>query len=38
MKRDMDPGVRARLPVVLAIMHMSWGVGFLVGLGERSED
>ncbi|WCC79395.1 glycosyltransferase family 2 protein [Cutibacterium equinum] len=38
MKREMDPGVRARLPLVLAVMHMSWGAGFLVGLGERSED
>ncbi|MCQ8210558.1 glycosyltransferase family 2 protein, partial [Cutibacterium acnes subsp. acnes] len=33
MKRDLDPGVRARLPLVLAIMHMSWGAGFLVGFG-----
>ncbi|GAE76575.1 dolichol-phosphate mannosyltransferase [Cutibacterium acnes JCM 18918] len=38
MKRDLDPGVRARLPLVLAIMHMSWGAGFLVGLGDRAND
>lgn len=32
MKRDMPPGVRARLPLVLAVMHFSWGSGFIVGL------
>ena len=38
IKRDLDPGVRVRLPMVLAMMHMSWGAGFLVGLGDRSSD
>ena len=32
MRRELPPGVRARLPLVLAIMHFSWGSGFLVGL------
>lgn len=32
MRRDMPAGVRARLPLVLAIMHFSWGSGFLAGL------
>jgi hypothetical protein len=26
-----DAGVRARLPVVLAVMHHAWGTGFIVG-------
>jgi len=26
---DLPPGARARVPVVLAAMHMSWGAGFL---------
>lgn len=26
-----SPGARARLPVVFAAMHLSWGAGFLVG-------
>lgn len=32
LRRDMEPRVRARLPLVLTVMHMSWGSGFLVGL------
>lgn len=32
LRRDLDPQVRARLPLVLAVMHMSWGAGFLAGL------
>jgi succinoglycan biosynthesis protein ExoA len=27
--RRLPPGVRARVPVVLATMHMCWGLGFL---------
>ncbi|MBO0820217.1 MAG: glycosyltransferase family 2 protein [Nocardiopsaceae bacterium] len=27
--RDLPAGVRARVPVVLATMHMCWGMGFL---------
>lgn len=39
MRREMSPGVRARLPLVLTVMHMSWGAGALVGLprGERDQ-
>ena len=29
LARDVPLGVRARLPVVLATMHMCWGAGFL---------
>lgn len=32
MPREMPAAVRARLPLVLATMHMSWGAGALVGL------
>lgn len=32
MRRQMDPGVRARLPLVLTVMHMAWGAGAIVGL------
>lgn len=32
MRRPMSPQVRVRLPWVLAVMHLSWGAGFLVGL------
>ena len=27
--RDVPPSVRARVPVVLAAMHMCWGAGYL---------
>jgi hypothetical protein len=27
--RDLPPGVRARVPVALAAMHLCWGAGFL---------
>jgi hypothetical protein len=30
--RDLDPRARARLPLVLAVMHLAWGAGFIVGL------
>lgn len=36
--RDLPAGVRARVPVVLATMHMCWGAGFLTsprGLAQR---
>jgi succinoglycan biosynthesis protein ExoA len=29
LSRDLPPGVRARLPLVLGVMHMCWGLGFL---------
>jgi len=32
MPRQMPKDVRARLPLVLAVMHFSWGTGFLIGL------
>ncbi len=35
LHRDMPSEVRVRLPLVLAVMHMSWGSGFLVGLPAR---
>lgn len=30
--RDAPVAVRARLPLVLAVMHISWGLGFLYGV------
>lgn len=33
--RGLTPQARVRLPLVLAIMHMCWGLGFIVGLRER---
>lgn len=38
MRRPMERGVRARLPLVLAVMHFSWGTGFLVGLPHDHHD
>lgn len=29
ISRREDPGVRLRVPVVLGVMHWSWGIGFL---------
>jgi succinoglycan biosynthesis protein ExoA len=29
LSRDLPPGVRARLPLVLGVMHLCWGAGFL---------
>jgi Glycosyl transferase family 2 len=29
LSRGLRPGVRARLPLVLAVMHLCWGTGFL---------
>jgi succinoglycan biosynthesis protein ExoA len=29
LSRGLPPGVRARLPLVLAVMHLCWGTGFL---------
>jgi hypothetical protein len=29
LSRGLAPGVRARLPLVLAVMHLFWGTGFL---------
>ncbi|WP_203567347.1 glycosyltransferase family 2 protein [Aestuariimicrobium ganziense] len=34
MPRQMPAAVRARLPFVLAVMHLAWGSGFVVGLRE----
>lgn len=33
LPRAMPLGVRLRLPLVLAVMHLSWGAGFVAGLG-----
>jgi succinoglycan biosynthesis protein ExoA len=30
-RRSMSAAARARLPLVLAATHFSWGVGFLIG-------
>lgn len=38
MRRRMDRGVRPRLPLVLGVMHFSWGVGFLAGLPRDHPD
>ncbi|QGF25013.1 glycosyltransferase [Raineyella fluvialis] len=35
LRREMPWQVRVRLPFVFATMHICWGLGFLVGLGER---
>lgn len=32
---DVSPAARARLPLVLGIMHMAWGAGFIRGLPQR---
>jgi hypothetical protein len=29
LARELPPPVRARVPLVLATMHMTWGLGFL---------
>ena len=33
--RDVPAAARLRLPVVLATMHLAWGIGFLRGLPRR---
>ncbi|MDO4783816.1 MAG: glycosyltransferase family 2 protein [Propionibacteriaceae bacterium] len=33
--KTLPAKVRVRLPFVLAVMHLSWGLGFLVGLRDR---
>lgn len=33
--RSMSDAARLRLPLVLAVTHLSWGAGFLVGLRRR---
>ncbi|AXE38270.1 Poly-beta-1,6-N-acetyl-D-glucosamine synthase [Acidipropionibacterium virtanenii] len=38
MPRTMSREVRARLPLVLAVMHFSWGAGFLIGLSASREE
>jgi len=30
LSEGVPPGIRARLPLILAVMHMSWGAGFLL--------
>lgn len=32
--RSTPPGVRVRIPAALAVMHLSWGVGFLEGVAD----
>jgi hypothetical protein len=34
--RGISPAARLRLPVVLIVMHLSWGLGFLRGLPDAS--
>lgn len=34
----ISPQARVRLPVVLTVMHLAWGLGFLVGLDRGPED
>lgn len=34
--RSMSDAARVRLPLVLAVTHLSWGIGFLVGLQRGS--
>lgn len=34
-KMDLPPGVKLQLPFVLAVMHLSWGLGFLVGVRDQ---
>jgi hypothetical protein len=29
LARDMPPKIRSRIPLVLGVMHMAWGTGFL---------
>lgn len=36
--RDLDPAARLRLPLVLTIMHVCWGAGFLRGLSVEVDD
>jgi glycosyltransferase involved in cell wall biosynthesis len=36
--RDISPRARLRLPLVLAAMHLAWGVGFLTGLDARQRE
>ncbi|GAA4899056.1 hypothetical protein GCM10025789_16400 [Tessaracoccus lubricantis] len=35
---DASPRARARLPLVLAIMHMAWGAGFVRGLPNGADN
>jgi succinoglycan biosynthesis protein ExoA len=37
LARDLPPGARARVPLVLAAMHMSWGAGFLTSPGRLAK-
>ncbi|WOP20306.1 glycosyltransferase family 2 protein [Raineyella sp. LH-20] len=36
LRRELPWQVRVRLPLIFVTMHMCWGLGFLVGLGETS--
>jgi hypothetical protein len=33
LARDVPPRIRARIPLVLGVMHMAWGAGFLTSPG-----
>lgn len=35
--KEISPAARLRLPMVLAVIHLSWGAGFLVGLDRRRD-
>lgn len=34
LRTQLSPAARLRLPLVLAVMHLCWGAGYLVGLRE----
>ncbi|MEL4505214.1 glycosyltransferase family 2 protein [Luteococcus sp. H138] len=38
IRRELEPGVRARLPLVLSIMHLAWGAGALKGLPREERE
>lgn len=35
LKKKLEPNVRLRLPLVLAVMHICWGTGFLKGVDPK---
>lgn len=37
LRLEAPPAARVRLPAVIMIMHVSWGLGFLVGVRKKQE-
>lgn len=37
LRRPLPPAARAWLPVVLVVMHMAWGAGFLAGVSRPAQ-